>query len=138
MNINKIAEYQRQGILDCVAIAEHYKDQGADVIVKELHNELAYRGYTQLPIFTESKGRKIVKFSVDRVMDMVRETDLTLIQYILVKKYGFSGSRIREVDQMIQETCDKIVNKEQGWQELLDDIEKETGIRIGNMIEGEK
>lgn len=133
MNVNKIAEYQRQGILDCVAIAEHYKDQGADVIVQELHNELAYRGYTQLPIFTDAKGKKIIKYSVDRVMDMVRETDLTMIQYILTKHYGFSCSRIKEVDKLIQETCDKIVNREQGWQDLIDDIERETGIRIKSM-----
>ena len=130
MNTNKISEYQRMGLQTAVAIAEQYKDQGVDVVVDKLHEELAYRGYTQLPIFTDSKAKTVIKYSIDMVMERVREVDLTIIQYILVTRFGFSGSRIKEVDKCIKDTCDKIVNREAGWQDLIYDIEKETGIRI--------
>ena len=133
MNMNKISEYQRMGLQTAVAIAEQYKDQGVDVVVDKLHEELAYRGYTQLPIFTDSKAKTVIKYSIDMVMGRVREVDLTIIQYILVTRFGFSGSRIKEVDKCIKDTCDKIVNREAGWQDLIYDIEKETGIRINSM-----
>ena len=135
MNTNKISEYQRMGLQTAVAIAEQYKDQGVDVVVDKLHEELAYRGYTQLPIFTDSKAKTVIKYSIDMVMGRVREVDLTIIQYILVTRFGFSGSRIKEVDKCIKDTCDKIVNREAGWQDLIYDIEKETGIRINSMYD---
>ena len=135
MNTNKISEYQRMGLQTAVAIAEQYKDQGVDVVVDKLHEELAYRGYTQLPIFTDSKAKTVIKYSIDMVMERVREVDLTIIQYILVTRFGFSGSRIKEVDKCIKDTCDKIVNRETGWQDLIYDIEKETGIRINSMYD---
>ena len=133
MNTNKISEYQRMGLQAAVAIAEQYKDKGVDAVVDKLHEELAYRGYTQLPIFTDSKAKTVIKYSIDMVMERVREVDLTIIQYILVTRFGFSGSRIKEVDKCIKDTCDKIVNRETGWQDLIYDIEKETGIRINSM-----
>ena len=133
MNMNKISEYQRMGLQTAVAIAEQYKDKGVDVVVDKLYEELAYRGYTQLPIFTDSKAKTVIKYSIDMVMERVREVDLTIIQYILVTRFGFSGSRIKEVDKCIKDTCDKIVNREAGWQDLIYDIEKETGIRINSM-----
>ena len=135
MNTNKISEYQRMGLQTAVAIAEQYKDQGVDVVVDKLHEELTYRGYTQLPIFTDSKAKTVIKYSIDMVMERVREVDLTIIQYILVTRFGFSGSRIKEVDKCIKDTCDKIVNREAGWQDLIYDIEKETGIRINSMCD---
>lgn len=135
MNTNKISEYQRMGLQTAVAIAEQYKDQGVDAVVDKLHEELAYRGYTQLPIFTDSKAKTVIKYSIDMVMGRVREVDLTIIQYILVTRFGFSGSRIKEVDKCIKDTCDKIVNREAGWQDLIYDIEKETGIRINSMCD---
>ena len=135
MNTNKISEYQRMGLQTAVAIAEQYKDQGVDAVVDKLHEELAYRGYTQLPIFTDSKAKTVIKYSIDMVMERVREVDLTIIQYILVTRFGFSGSRIKEVDKCIKDTCDKIVNREAGWQDLIYDIEKETGIRINSMYD---
>ena len=135
MNTNKISEYQRMGLQTAVAIAEQYKDQGVDVVVDKLNEELAYRGYTQLPIFTDSKAKTVIKYSIDMVMERVREVDLTIIQYILVTRFGFSSSRIKEVDKCIKDTCDKIVNREAGWQDLIYDIEKETGIRINSMYD---
>ena len=135
MNTNKISEYQRMGLQMAVAIAERYKDQGVDGVVDKLHEERAYRGYTQLPIFTDSKAKTVIKYSIDMVMERVREVDLTIIQYILVTRFGFSGSRIKEVDKCIKDTCDKIVNRETGWQDLIYDIEKETGIRINSMCD---
>ena len=135
MNTNKISEYQRMGLQMAVGIAEQYKGQGIDVVLEKLYEELAYRGYTQLPIFTDKKAKTVIKYSVDMVMGNVREVDLTIIQYILVTRFGFSGSRIKEVDRCIKETCDKIVNRETGWKELIDDIEKETGIRINSMAD---
>lgn len=135
MNTNKISEYQRMGLQMAVGIAEQYKGQGIDVVLEKLYEELAYRGYTQLPIFTDKKAKTVIKYSVDMVMENVREVDLTIIQYILVTRFGFSGSRINEVDRCIKETCDKIVNRETGWKELIDDIEKETGIRINSMAD---
>ena len=135
MNTNKISEYQRMGLQTAVAIAEQYKDKGVDEVVDKLHEELAYRGYTQLPIFTDSKAKTVIKYSIDMVMERVREVDLTIIQYILVTRFGFSGSRIKEVDKCIKDTCDKIVNRETGWQDLIYDIEKETGIRINSMCD---
>ena len=135
MNTNKISEYQRMGLQMAVGIAEQYKGQGIDVVLEKLYDELAYRGYTQLPIFTDKKAKTVIKYSVDMVMENVREVDLTIIQYILVTRFGFSGSRIKEVDRCIKETCDKIVNRETGWKELIDDIEKETGIRINSMAD---
>ena len=135
MNTNKISEYQRMGLQMAVGIAEQYKGQGIDVVLEKLYEELAYRGYTHLPIFTDKKAKTVIKYSIDMVMENVREVDLTIIQYILVTRFGFSGSRIKEVDRCIKETCDKIVNRETGWKELIDDIEKETGIRINSMAD---
>ena len=133
MNTNKISEYQRMGLQMAVGIAEQYKGQGIDVVLEKLYEELAYRGYTHLPIFTDKKAKTVIKYSIDMVMENVREVDLTIIQYILVTRFGFSGSRIKEVDKCIKDTCDKIVNREAGWQDLIYDIEKETGIRINSM-----
>ena len=135
MNTNKISEYQRIGLQLAVGIAEQYKDQGTDVILDKLYEELAYRGYTKLPIFTDSKAKSVIKYSIDIVMENVREVYLTIIQYILVTRFGFSSSRIKEVDECIKETCDKIVNRENGWKDLIDDIERETGIRINSMFD---
>lgn len=123
MDNNKLQQAQRAGMTYALKIV---KEGG----IEALEKEVAFRGYTELPLVAPKKMVEYAKKSIHTIEDHTLDTVLTLSLYVLVKYFYFGTTKAHDYKDKFDEVTNELLRDEKKWPELVEDVEKLTGVKL--------